>query len=114
MEYSQTLNPSTTTGRLRVAQGLVLLFHVTGFVGLAFSKNPEFYLRFTPLTLLLTAGLLAAFQPGRGAGFWRFCFAVMLIGVALLIGLYPRLLLDVIVPSFNSPLFDWLKKGGAQ
>ena len=81
MEYSQTLNPSTTTGRLRVAQGLVLLFHITGFVGLAFSKNPDFYLRFTPLTLLLTAGLLVAFQPGRGAGFWSFCFAVMLIGV---------------------------------
>jgi NADH-quinone oxidoreductase subunit M len=40
--------------------------------------------------------------------------AVMLIGVALLIGLYPRLLLDVIVPSFDSPLFDWLRKGGAQ
>ncbi len=40
--------------------------------------------------------------------------AVMLIGVSLLIGLYPRLLLDVIVPSFNSPLFDWLRKGGAQ
>lgn len=39
--------------------------------------------------------------------------AVMLIGVSLLIGLYPRLLLDVIVPSFNSPLFDWLRKGGA-
>jgi NADH-quinone oxidoreductase subunit M len=40
--------------------------------------------------------------------------AVMLIGVSLLIGLYPRLLLDVIVPSFNSPLFEWLKKGGGQ
>ncbi len=40
--------------------------------------------------------------------------AVMLIGVALVVGLYPRLLLDVIVPSFNSPLFDWLKKGGVQ
>jgi len=40
--------------------------------------------------------------------------AVMLIGVSLLIGLYPRLLLDVIVPSFNSPLFDWLRRGGAQ
>jgi NADH-quinone oxidoreductase subunit M len=39
--------------------------------------------------------------------------AVMLIGVALLLGLYPRLLLDVIVPSFDSPLFDWLRKGGA-
>jgi NADH-quinone oxidoreductase subunit M len=38
--------------------------------------------------------------------------AFMLIGVSLLVGLYPRLLLDVIVPSFDSPLFDWLRKGG--
>ena len=40
--------------------------------------------------------------------------AALLIGVSLLVGLYPRILLDVIVPSFNSPLFDWVKKGGAQ
>ena len=40
--------------------------------------------------------------------------AVLLIGVSLLIGLFPRLLLDVIVPSFDSPLFDWLRKGGVQ
>ncbi len=40
--------------------------------------------------------------------------AVMMIGVALLVGLYPRIVLDVIVPSFDSPLFDWLRKGGAQ
>jgi NADH-quinone oxidoreductase subunit M len=39
---------------------------------------------------------------------------VILIGVSLVIGLFPRLLLDVIVPSFDSPLFDWLRKGGAQ
>ena len=38
--------------------------------------------------------------------------AALLIGVSLLIGLYPRLLLDAIVPSFNSPLFEWVKKGG--
>jgi NADH-quinone oxidoreductase subunit M len=38
--------------------------------------------------------------------------AVLLIGVSLLVGLYPRILLDVIAPSFNSPLFDWLRKGG--
>lgn len=38
--------------------------------------------------------------------------AVLLIGASLVVGLYPRLLLDVIVPSFNSPLFDWVKKGG--
>jgi NADH-quinone oxidoreductase subunit M len=38
--------------------------------------------------------------------------AVMMIGVALFVGLYPRILLDVIVSSFDSPLFDWLRKGG--
>jgi len=38
--------------------------------------------------------------------------AVMLIGVSLLVGLYPRILLDVIQKSFDSPLFDWVKKGG--
>lgn len=40
--------------------------------------------------------------------------AVLLIAVSLVVGLYPRILLDVIIPSFNSPLFDWVKKGGAQ
>jgi len=38
--------------------------------------------------------------------------AAMLIGTALLIGLYPRLLLDLIGPSFSSPLFDELRKAG--
>jgi len=38
--------------------------------------------------------------------------AVMLIGVSLLVGLYPRVLLDVILPSLDSPLFEWVKKGG--
>lgn len=38
----------------------------------------------------------------------------MLICVSLLVGLYPRVLLDVIIPSFDSPLFDWLRKGGVQ
>jgi NADH-quinone oxidoreductase subunit M len=38
--------------------------------------------------------------------------AVVLIAATLLIGLYPRLLLDLIVPSLNSPLFDGLRKAG--
>ena len=38
--------------------------------------------------------------------------AALLIGASLLIGLYPRILLDVIVPSLSSPLFDGLRKGG--
>jgi NADH-quinone oxidoreductase subunit M len=39
--------------------------------------------------------------------------AVLLIGATLVIGLYPRLLLDLIEPSFNAPLFDGLRKAGA-
>jgi NADH-quinone oxidoreductase subunit M len=38
--------------------------------------------------------------------------AAVLIATTLLIGLYPRLLLDLITPSFSSPLFEWLPKGG--
>jgi NADH-quinone oxidoreductase subunit M len=36
--------------------------------------------------------------------------AVLLIASTLVIGLYPRLLLDLIGPSFGSPLFDGLRK----
>ena len=82
MEYSESLNIPGSSRRLRVAQGVVLLFHITGFVGLAFSKNPEFYLRFTPLTLGLTALLLLAFQKDRGAAFWGFCLTAALLGFA--------------------------------
>ena len=38
--------------------------------------------------------------------------AVVLMGLAVLIGLWPRVLLDWIIPSFDSPLFAALKKGG--
>lgn len=36
--------------------------------------------------------------------------AALLIFCTVLIGLHPRLLLDLIVPSFKSPLFDGLRK----
>jgi NADH-quinone oxidoreductase subunit M len=38
--------------------------------------------------------------------------ALFLIALTLAIGLYPRLLLDWIVPAFSSPLFDGLRKAG--
>jgi NADH-quinone oxidoreductase subunit M len=38
--------------------------------------------------------------------------AVILIATTLVVGLYPRLLLDLIVPSFGSPLFEAMRKGG--
>ena len=40
--------------------------------------------------------------------------AVVLIAVSLVIGLYPQLLLNLIVPALNSPLFDGLRKGSWQ
>jgi NADH-quinone oxidoreductase subunit M len=39
--------------------------------------------------------------------------AAILIAITVVIGLYPRLLLDLIGPSFDSPLFEGLRKGGA-
>ncbi len=38
--------------------------------------------------------------------------AVFLLCWTVLVGLYPRLLLDVIIPSFNSNLFEGLRRGG--
>lgn len=66
--------------RLRVAQGVLLLFHVTGFLGLGFSEDPGFYLQFVPLNLLLTLGLLLAFQRERSATFWWFCLVTVAVG----------------------------------
>ncbi len=40
--------------------------------------------------------------------------AVLLIGTTLLVGLYPRILLDLIVPSLETPLMQTMWKGGAQ
>ncbi|HYG24554.1 MAG TPA: NADH-quinone oxidoreductase subunit M [Verrucomicrobiae bacterium] len=40
--------------------------------------------------------------------------AVLLIGASLIVGVYPHVLLRVIVPSFDSPLFQWIQRGGAQ
>ena len=40
--------------------------------------------------------------------------AALLIATTLLIGLYPRLLLDLIVPALNSPLFEAMRKGAGQ
>ncbi|TGE20746.1 carotenoid biosynthesis protein [Hymenobacter aquaticus] len=74
------LIPDTQQRRLRVAQGVLLLFHVTGFLGLAFSKDPDFYLQFVPLNLLLTAVLLFSFQRDRNMAFWAFCLTTAAVG----------------------------------
>jgi uncharacterized membrane protein len=80
MEFSESIIPAPNPRRLLVAQGLVLLFHITGLLGLAFSSAPEFYQQFTPLTLLLSAGLLLAFQRDKSPAFWSFAVSVSMLG----------------------------------
>ncbi len=38
--------------------------------------------------------------------------AAMLVAISLVVGIYPRLLLDMIIPSLSSPLFEGLRKTG--
>lgn len=80
MEFSESIIPAPNPRRLLVAQGLVLLFHITGLLGLAFSTDPGFYQQFTPLTLLLSGGLLLAFQRDKSPGFWSFAISVSMLG----------------------------------
>jgi NADH-quinone oxidoreductase subunit M len=40
--------------------------------------------------------------------------AVILVGSSVAIGLYPQLLLRIIVPALHSPLFDGLWKGSGR
>lgn len=90
MEFSNSpASPAAPTSRLRLAQGFVLLFHITGFVGLAFAQDKSFYLKYTPLTLLLTAGLLGIFQEERTWGFWLFVMQAFMLGfIAEFIGVH--------------------------
>ena len=40
--------------------------------------------------------------------------AIILIASSVLVGLYPQVLLNIVVPALNSPLFDGLRKGSWQ
>jgi len=40
--------------------------------------------------------------------------AVILISASVLVGVYPQVLLNIIVPAFNSPLFEGLRRGSWQ
>jgi NADH-quinone oxidoreductase subunit M len=38
--------------------------------------------------------------------------AIILICASVLVGIYPQVLLNIIVPALNSPLFEGLRNGG--
>ncbi|QNE41352.1 carotenoid biosynthesis protein [Hymenobacter sp. NBH84] len=77
---ASVVDPAARRRRLRLAQGVLLLFYVTGFLGLAFSQDPSFFLQFVPLNLLLTAALLFAFQPNKSGVFIAFSITTAVVG----------------------------------
>jgi NADH-quinone oxidoreductase subunit M len=40
--------------------------------------------------------------------------AIILIAASIAIGIYPQVLLKIVVPALNSPLFSGLRAGGWQ
>jgi len=40
--------------------------------------------------------------------------AIILISVSVLVGIYPQVLLNIVIPALNSPLFEGLRKGSWQ
>jgi NADH-quinone oxidoreductase subunit M len=40
--------------------------------------------------------------------------AIILIGASVAVGIYPQMLLNIIMPALNSPLFEGLRKGSWQ
>jgi putative membrane protein len=138
MPQPEQLTPSVATAsasksrrRLRFAQFVLLLFYATGFVGLGYSQDPSFYLQFMPLTLLLTAALLLAFDRHSPAPmFGWFALTTMLVGygvevvgvrVSWLFGQYqygevlgPKLLDVPIIIGLNWLILTYLAGGLAQ
>jgi NADH-quinone oxidoreductase subunit M len=73
-------------------------------VGVAFTW------RALQLTFFGSSGALA--QPNLLPITWSERLGAMLLAAATLaVGLYPRLLLDLIAPSLQSPLFEALRRG---
>ncbi|WP_400192867.1 carotenoid biosynthesis protein [Hymenobacter sp. B81] len=124
-------SPDPARRRLRLAQFVLVLFHVTGLLGLGLSADPSFYLQFVPLNLLLTAALLLAFDRHSPAPmFGWFALTVMLVGygvevvgvrTGLLFGSYdygttlgPRLLGVPVIIGLNWLILTYLAGGLAQ
>lgn len=83
---------------------LCLLAGLGVVVGVAFTW------RALQLTFFGSPGALA--QPELSPITWSERLGAMLLAAATLaVGLYPRLLLDLIAPSLQSPLFDALRRG---
>ncbi len=64
----------------KIALFIVLLFHVSGAIGILFSPYKEWFIQNTPLNLVLMTLLLIITQRQRNRAFFGFVFASFFIG----------------------------------
>jgi uncharacterized membrane protein len=76
-----------------VAVAVLIIFHIVGFWGLQFSRNPDYFQSLTPLNLILTSVLLFSFHKNWDKIFSLFVLTVALAGfVAEIVGIHTGLL----------------------
>ncbi len=69
--------------RIHIATFIALLFHVSGWIGIAFTPYREWFIHNTPLNLCLMAGLLIWCQPWKNTGFFLFLLACFVTGMGV-------------------------------
>jgi uncharacterized membrane protein len=68
------------TFRYVIAAAVILILHVVGFYGIAFSDWEGLFLQLSPVTLLVTTGILLLFQKTWDRRFVRFLLISILSG----------------------------------
>jgi bisanhydrobacterioruberin hydratase len=82
----------TKYSKHQIATAIAILFHIIGFIGIAFVKS-EFIIKSTPFNLLLMFGLLIWTQEDKKKSFWIFLTAIVLLGFVLeIVGVNTQLL----------------------
>jgi len=65
-----------------IALFLAILFHISGAMGILFTPYKDWFIRYTPLTLLLMAALLIFTQEQKNKSFWLFAIICFFTGLA--------------------------------
>jgi putative membrane protein len=76
-----------------IAVFIALLFHVSGFIGMAFTQHKNWFVQSTALNLIIMFGLLVWVQPQKTKWFYVFFSICFLVGVGVeIIGVNTSLL----------------------
>lgn len=62
------------------AVAAILILHVVGFIGIGFSDRSELFLKLSPVTLLVTTGIVLLFQKPWDRRFVRFLVSCVVAG----------------------------------